>query len=454
MDLDQALELCGDDFDVSEKLIVDISKEDLSEGGVALQQFINHVQSVALLKDPTAKQTQLVKDFEAAWAVLNYNCSTVPNPYKSTVAFLCFHHPQVGHWDPRAVLTGISGSEEALIHMSRVLIDEDPTRQVLIYASPPPNSPWSLPLSNPRFLPVDYYKDPPKKAAQSVKTPAYWVPERFDTVICWRVGWFALAKSRSERVYYWPHDIATGGDPQATGLKGIFYLTEWHKGQHQVLFKSFVDVPSVVAGNGIDMGHINNLRPALTDGTPLKSNPYSCLYASNYSRGLKLLLEIWPDVKNNFPEATLTIAYGRETFGTLQKKELDAMIETIEKLKSKGVTEVGKLGHDELIKLMYQTSFWTYPYQGVSETYCITAVKAQATEMIPVVVANHGLKETVSPKAIRVDPGENYEATKTRYRRALIKAMREVTSFNRQEFVEFAQKRTWEAVYAKWKELL
>lgn len=107
-------------------------------------------------------------------------------------------------------------------------------------------------------------------------------------------------------------------------------------------------------------------------------------------------MNMWPKIREQVPDATLTIAYGWESWIAAEGKDefYYRFNEKLEKLKDQGVKEVGRLSHKDLAKLMCKTQVWAYPTE-FPEIHCITALKAQEAECWPVVTTVAALNETV-----------------------------------------------------------
>ena len=348
------------------------------------------------------------------------------------IAILGWKSPAVGEWDPSGVEKGLAGSEEAVVYAGEVLAKKG--YRVTIYMNPPYFSLWRLPSSNP------VYKDCDLFLKESPKSPD---SEEFDAVIAWRHTQFHTARQRSKKVYFWPHDLASFAF-RCDNLTGVFYLSEFHRKQMTAVCPALSSVPYVISGNGICLEQFSQPKSF--------SNPLSCIYASNYSRGLGVLVEIWPEIKQMFPSATLDIYYGRQTWGTMkpeEEKELHAKLEALRKL---DVCERGMVGHQQLAEAFQKTSILTYPCTTEAETFCITVVKAQAAGMVPVTTRVGALKETVHPKAPTVE-----KITKAKeYRDRLVNVMRRIekAGASRDEYIEFGRKYTWESCVEKWLELI
>lgn len=399
-----------------------------------------------------------------------------------------YAYDSTSKWDPNSVKGGIAGSEEAIIYAGAELARKG--FKVYVYAAPPPNSPWSLPLSNPcyrqdsemfthpshtipdaiicwrrinthslakditmmmtdrgvtqyqadryhhqlihPFTGVSYRKDSDKTlyyntlsvAAASAKRAEFDMklqqlqkahPEKHIQMIQpqWSLPFIdkhhatacgAVAGSTSKwshekkcNIFYWPHDISTFwiNDRDVSALSGAFYLSEYHREGHIRFTSKMAEVPTTIIGNGlIATDFMREVK---------KVNPYSMMYISNASRGLKRALECWPTIRAKYPTATLKIAYGREHHGTLSAEESKAIWGKVESMKGLGVIEVGKLGHTALHQLCMETSYLLYPCTSTAETYCISLLKALAAGCECFITRVGAMKETMHPECPAVE---------------------------------------------------
>lgn len=141
----------------------------------------------------------------------------------------------------------------------------------------------------------------------------------------------------------------------------------------------------------------------------MAKKPYSVGYFSSYDRGLECLLNMWPKIKEQVPEATLDIYYGWNSFDAVHTKNPEMMkwkwqmIRKLNDLKDQGVTEYGRVDHKTLAQKMKEIQVWAYPTE-FTEIHCITALKAQRAGCIPVTTKVAALAETVvSGKNVNVD---------------------------------------------------
>lgn len=326
-------------------------------------------------------------------------------------------------WDPDSVQTGINGSEETVIYMSQKLADLG--YKVLVFGDPPLNSKHGHPDANPRFVNLDYNEG-----------------STLDIAISWRMPDVAsLLRARAKKVYLWPHDTCSFSltTTQINGFDDVLWLSEWQRAQWISINPGFAQFTHIF-GNGINSELIEPLQK--------KENPYACIYASNYARGLEILLDIWPEIKSQYPKATLDIYYGWQHWGLLSDEKVARMRAQIHEYASLDVREHGQVGHDELNKAFAKTSLWTYPCIGL-ETFCITALRAQCAGAFPVIIEGSALKETVRHGFKCFNPSA--------YRSTLLKAMEQidkVTLDERKKMREFIlAEYSWDHLARQWKEL-
>lgn len=357
-------------------------------------------------------------------------------------------------WDPSATKTGLPGSEEAVVYATDELAARG--HQVTIYMNPPPDSSWSTPSSNPRWLHVTEWQNRANQA-------------RYDLVLMWRRFDFYTGKARGKIVFHWPHDSPgfRGGPIPLKGFDGLLLLSQHHWNQYQTqvidrrhgrnqaipLFIGYETIPRIIAGNGALLEHFPSPMTI--------TNPYSLGYFSNYARGLANLLQLWPQIRKMFPQATLSICYGREHWGTCPPAIFDFIIKSIAKFQDAGVIEYGKVGHLRLAEIMSQTSIWAYPCGpvGITETFCITAVKAQLAGMIPVTTRVGALQETIHPDAPSI-PQLQTEPELRSYEQLLLQTLDRIRSSDpeviraeREKYIAFAKQFSWAACVQKWLQL-
>lgn len=354
------------------------------------------------------------------------------------IAILGYKNKLVEPWDPDTINLGLPGSEECVVYASQELANRG--HKVIVFMDPPQNSIWkSFRENHPTYLDSDVF---------------YEKQDFFDIIICWRNFNYYQVCEKGKKVYNWLHDILP--DPEnsekhiSPPFNGTLLLSEYHKKTFDNFFMSGCN--TVICGNGVLTSQFNNLQKFN------KKNKYSMGYFSNYSRGLIVLLLLWDNIKARFPQAELHICYGRETWNTLSEERMKDIITLIEKNKNNGIIEHGKVGHQELANIMMETSIWTYPCINLSETFCITAVKAQLAGCIPVVNKLGALFETVSSLAPSLfHPFPINQKILPEYFSLLVNTIEMIENLpeneillQRQKYCSFAEKYSWSNIIDIW----
>jgi glycosyltransferase involved in cell wall biosynthesis len=267
---------------------------------------------------------------------------------------------------------------------------------------------------------------------------------RFDIGISWRMPEIAeCIKGFADKVYFWPHDhcYTVIKEDVINLFEDVLWVSQSQRKQWISVNPSFARFTHVF-GNGI----IPEDFPEIQE----RNNPYSCIYATSYDRGLEILLNFWPTVKKEFPEATLDIYYGWR--GTDQIPPLAQLfvVNQLKRLAFLDVREHGMVGHEELNEAYNNTSFWTYPCICPNgETFCISARRAQFSGTIPVIIQGSALKETVR-HGYQCDSVDDYLST-------LLYAMKEAHTISLEERKKqrdfISNEYTWKIIAKKWKTL-
>jgi glycosyltransferase involved in cell wall biosynthesis len=361
-----------------------------------------------------------------AW--LSYVMNQIPPSSQSekqvgiNIAIFGYENKHVPDWDPSSIYKGIGGSEEAVIYASQELVKLG--HKVIVFMQPPKDSIYSLPYSNPLYLPASLYS--------SFST-------LFDYTLCWRHTKFAEAKEKAKQVWFWSHDIFET-KVSFSQCDGIFFLTDFHRISALKVIPQLEFLPYCIAGNGVNEVEFNITKE--------KKKPLSCIYASNYSRGLTNLIDVWPDILKEYPKAKLDVYFGKNTYGCMPESDVEKLCSRMKELK---IEEHGMVGHDELYSAMKSSSLWVYPYTGTSETFCIIAVKTQRAGCIPVVVRKDALKETVAKESFYIKEYDKEEYTKTLL--SALKFSQTCDMKQRDIFITHSKQWTWKSVVETWIEM-
>lgn len=354
-----------------------------------------------------------------------------------TIAILGYANSAlVPPWDPDTCQHGLPGSEEAVVYASQELAARG--YPVTIYMNPPLDSKWTT--TNPRWVHVDTWEN---------------APEQYDLVLMWRRFDVEAGRKHGKIIFFWAHDsppqIPPGMRfPPFPNFDGACILSQHHWNQFGV-WPRFKEIPYILSGNGVVPQHFADRIE--------KPNPYSLGYFSNYARGLIVLMMIWPKIRAEFPEATLDVYYGRETWNTMSEADLQFVLQKMKQYSELGVTERGKIGHQALAKEMQRISVFAYPCLwpiGLTETYCITAVKAQMAGCIPVTTRIGALDETIHPEAPSVSDLKTMVDIQG-YTEKLLSTLRRIRDTDpkiiqeeRQKYIDFSRQFTWAHCVDSW----
>lgn len=274
----------------------------------------------------------------------------------------------VEFWSPASEVSGIGGSEEAVINMARGLRDNG----------------WNVTVYNLCTTEDDRDWD----GVRYTDFTTCMKQDKPDVFIYWRNPGSVENGFQGHQTHIWLHDLQKSEYWFGDRLKRIdkaMVLSEYHR--HNVAF--IPDDKIWITRNGINPEHFDQL---------VDRNPNKLIYTSSPDRGLEILMQIWEELRRRHPEVELDVFYGwNKTFDALyagnkgmqQWKSL--MMKSLER---PGINYKGRVGHKEIATAMMGSNLFTYP-SGFCEISCISAMKAQAAGSIPVVTKLAALNETV-----------------------------------------------------------
>ena len=212
-------------------------------------------------------------------------------------------------------------------------------------------------------------------------------------------------------------------------ITGVVCLTEWHKNHISTLFPMLSSKIKIV-NNGLNL----SLFPK-----EIQKVKNQFIYSSCTERGLKRLLQIWPDILKIAPDATLRVS----SYNIFPKsKEETEMWETIKRHDS--IKHVGRLNPTQLYELMAASEYWLYPSYW-PETSCITALEMLRSGVICLYYPVAGITETMGGNGIQIK--ENEECDKL----SLVLNMSEEEKRElSQKGIEYTEGCSWNDRYNKW----
>ena len=193
-----------------------------------------------------------------------------------------------------------------------------------------------------------------------------------------------------KQVYLWLHDIdicsAFKGYVMQTHkdkFKKVLCLTEWHK-KFMCENKGIKEDMVHVTRNGIKIERFLNINDSV------KKQPLRFIYSSCPKRGLDRLILLFPKIREKYPSAELYLfcledRINPNTFKLIKNTE--------------GVIYNTRVSQEQLAIELKKSDIWLHPTNFL-ETYCITAVEAQMSEVLCVTSDIGSLSEIVGSRGI------------------------------------------------------
>jgi glycosyltransferase involved in cell wall biosynthesis len=286
--------------------------------------------------------------------VLEYETGNIPRP---KVAFYLGPSPE--YWEPTwATEMGMGGSETAVAAMAKEL--DKRGYDVTVFAEA--NGIWD----GVNYLPHNRVSD----------------DVHYDLFVSSRRPGLPIVPN-ADHVWLWEHDT---GYPELTSetlenFEKVLVLSEWHK-KHTEKGWPFVNGKIAVTSNGI--------MPELFSPNGRRQR-HQFIFCSSPDRGLDVLLGWWPKIREMWPDAELHAYYGWQYYdsGDADAEAKLWKAHLVELLDQPGVRWHGRIGQKELARELGRSQFWLYPTfhrTGTDwhETFCITALEAQAAGCIPI----------------------------------------------------------------------
>lgn len=205
-----------------------------------------------------------------------------------------------------------------------------------------------------------------------------------------------------ENLYLILHDLM---EPETViisqRLKRIYCLTDWHKQHFQTMFPGLSSLVETFS-YGVDF--------AKFDGAQTPKIPHSFIYSSYPERGLLPLLQCWPRILNEFPDATLHIFCNVDNpwsnaHYAEQMQEIRQLLDTF----MSGVVYRGWVNKTMLAEQWKQTEIWFYPCT-FQETFCLTALEAATSKVLVLTNGLAALQDTANKERTVVIPGDPHTA--------------------------------------------
>lgn len=205
--------------------------------------------------------------------------------------------------------------------------------------------------------------------------------------------------SKARKVVLWCHDTTPMGtfDRQTMRCDAVLCLSDWHLCH---VSKVAPELPSLVRTR-------NGLAQALYADQPWSHKVAGrFVYSSAIYRGLDTLLNAWPHIRARCPHATLHIYADFDA--PLIRQRMAELGERLRaqcaRLADQGVRVQGFVSQQQLRQALYECDVWLYP-TNFCETYCISALEAQASGALCVYTPLAALPETIGDRGIALPNG-------------------------------------------------
>ena len=190
-------------------------------------------------------------------------------------------------------------------------------------------------------------------------------------------------------------------DMHNTSIDKVVTLTPWHKSNISKIHPSIPNNKIEIINNGIDISQFPNTKEI--DGESIQKIRNKFIWSSRTERGLHIVLNLWGEILEKIPDATLDIC----SYGKFPKDPADQkMLDIINSYDS--ITYHGKLSAIELYELMSISEYWLYT-STFPETSCITAMEMLMSGVICLYYPLAGLVDTVGDYGIQVKLGNEIE---------------------------------------------
>jgi glycosyltransferase involved in cell wall biosynthesis len=130
-----------------------------------------------------------------------------------------------------------------------------------------------------------------------------------------------------------------------------------------------------------------------SDIESVKKIPYRFIYTSSPDRGLSEALNLFPEVKQKYPDATLEIFCDHRFVNGVDMDKIEKMKEYVKMN--------GRVSQEQLTIELLKSDVWFYP-TIFDETYCISAVEAQAAGCLCVSISRGSLTEIIADRGVLV----------------------------------------------------
>jgi glycosyltransferase involved in cell wall biosynthesis len=284
--------------------------------------------------------------------------------------FYCSNSPSFVFDGDTPYQRGVGGAELGLITVAETLAERG--HEVYIYNTPPNGM---RVVNGVNYIPIANFDTAHDKHDVFVlfRNP---MPDRMQ-----------LQSLQSRRKIFWSTDQMTAGN-YATDIIPFVDSVITISPYHTQYFKEHYHCESIP----IDLP----VRLNEYDDTLVERDPFRLLYCSVPDRGLQHLLRLFPQIREEVPQAKLWVTSDYSLWG----EGIAAGNDVFKRMANDtaGVEFLGKVPREQLIDLQKGSSLMAYPNAnvcGLYELFCISAAECQVAGAIPITSMRGGLATTV-----------------------------------------------------------
>lgn len=250
----------------------------------------------------------------------------------------------------------------------------------------------------------------------------------------------------------WLHDVIAINPRHEYFLRAdkILALSEWHK---QNLIKEHNLNPDhiIVTRNGIDLTRFEK---------EIDRNQFKCFNSSSPDRSWDTLLNYWPEIKAQVPEAELHLLYGFDNWEKVAPyrpggmEAINYLKQKIESLRDFGVKYIGRINQKQLADEMLSSGVCLYP-STFTETSCISQMECQAAGVFTIASSIAALNETLGERGVLLNGDCNSPQYKEKFIKAAVYALKNNDLSKREKLKKYAKdnfcldklKDEWEIIF-------
>lgn len=260
----------------------------------------------------------------------------------------------------------------------------------------------------------------------------------YNNLILWRMygasPMYKVPRLAAKRLIFDVHDNHLTGFESVSEVKSRFDVVALKSNFHKTCLK--IDDHVTIIPNGV---RTDMFQAVDDDSRELKH----CVWASDYARGLSLLLmHAWPTIRQHEPDAKLHVYYGMKDHSEDFQKKMRVL------LSQAGVTDHGRRPQAEVALAKQRSTFHLYFSATSAEIDCISVRESVAAGCIPLLSNYNVFGERAG---LHIDGDPNTPHGMQRFAACVVSLMREPEKVKSlQEQLRHLQMQTWDITAERW----